>query len=189
MNELKRAIFLIGSPKGEKSSSASLGNYILNLLKENDIQTNTVHIHSQINTEAKTALFLQNIERADLIILAAPLYVDTLPAKVIKALTLIVENKKKLYSQNITPVKKQSFAAILNCGFPEPEQNKVALKVYKEFAKEAGFNYLGGIAIGMGGLINGKALSEMGGIAKNLIKGLDLAADDLLNNQKISDAA
>lgn len=186
---IKRAVLLIGSPKGNNSSSASLGTYLLSKLEKYEIETESVHIHSEIKTEAKQTLFLEKIEEADLIILAAPLYVDTLPAKVIKVLSLIAYKRKKLYLDDIKSAKNQSFAVIVNCGFPEAEQNKTALKVYEEFAREAKLKYLGGISVGMGGAVSGKILSEMGGMAKDLIEGLDQAADNLMRNKNISDSA
>ena len=188
MSNYKKAILLIGSPKGNNSSSKSLGSYLLKKIGEYDIVSETVHIHSEISTEAKTDLFLDKIEEADFIILAAPLYIDTLPAKVIKALNLIAEKRKKLYFDDIKSAKNQSFIAVVNCGFPEAEQNKTALKVYQEFAKEAKLKYLGGIAVGMGGAVSGKSLAEMGGMARDLIEGLDQAAEDIVKNQKLSDS-
>jgi multimeric flavodoxin WrbA len=182
----KKAILLIGSPKGKNSSSASLGGYLLTKIEEYNISTEKVYLHSEINTEAKGILFLEKIEEADFIILAAPLYIDTLPAKVIKALSLIAENRKKLNIDNFGSVKAKSFTAVVNCGFPEAEQNKTALKVYEQFAEEADFKYLGGIAIGMGGAISSKSLSELRGMAKDLIKGLDQAADDIVRNHRLS---
>lgn len=182
----KKAILLIGSPKGFNSSSASLGVYLLSKLEKYDIKGEKLHIHSEIASKAKRNLFLDKIKKADLIILAAPLYVDSLPAAVIKALSLIAKEKKKLYSDDIKSAKNQSFAAVVNCGFPEAEQNKTALKVYQEFAREAKLKYLGGIAVGMGGAVSGKAFSEIGGMAKDLIEGLDQAADDIVRNHHLS---
>jgi len=188
MNEFKRAILLIGSPKGKKSSSASLGTYLLTKIKKYDIAAETVHLHTEISTETKRIKFLEKIDEADYIILAAPLYVDTMPAKVIKALSLIAENKEKFNQDNADSGKTKSFTVIVNCGFPEAEQNKTALKVYEQFAEEAGFKYLGGVAIGMGGAVSGKSLAEMGGMAEDLIKGLDQAADDIVRNHRLSDS-
>ncbi|MGM0438730.1 MAG: hypothetical protein ACQEQD_10720, partial [Bacillota bacterium] len=45
-----------------------------------------------------------------------------------------------------------------------------------------------GMAIGMGGAVSGKSLAEMGGMAKDLIKGLDQAADDIVRNHSLSDS-
>lgn len=185
---IKKAVLLIGSPKGKKSSSASLGSYLLSKLEKYEIETESIHIHSEIATDAKEIMFLDRIEEADLIILSAPLYVDCLPAKVIKALSLIENKRKKLYFDDVKSAKNQSFAAVVNCGFPEAEQNETALKVYQEFAREAKLKYLGGIAVGMGGAVSSKALSEMGGMAEDLIEGLNQAAEDIVRNHKLSDS-
>lgn len=187
MTNLKRAILLIGSPKGKNSSSASLGGYLLKKIEEYDITAETVHLHSEMSSEIKRYRFLEKIKEADIIILAAPLYVDTLPAKVIKALSLIVENKNKINAESANSKNSKSLTVIVNCGFPEAEQNEIALKVYEQFAKEAHFKYLGGIAVGMGGAVSGKYLSEMGRMTENLIKGLDQAAEDIVRNEKLSD--
>lgn len=188
MSNYKKAILLIGSPKGKNSSSASLGSYLLKEIEKYDVAGETVHIHSEISTEAKTDLFLDKIKGADFIILAAPLYVDTMPAKVIKTLSLIAAQRKNLYFDDIKSAKNQSFIALVNCGFPEADQNATVLKVYQEFAKEAGFKYLGGIGVGMGGMVSSKSLAEMGAMAKDLVEGLKKAAEDIVKNQKISDA-
>ncbi|MFP4372504.1 MAG: NAD(P)H-dependent oxidoreductase, partial [Halanaerobium sp.] len=177
---IKKAILLIGSPKGIESSSASLGTYLLTKLEKYDIETEILHLYSEIANQIKEKMFLDKIEEADFLVLAAPLYVDTLPAKVIKALTLIAENRKKINRDNLDYGKLKSFAVIVNCGFPESEQNETALKIYQEFARKAKLKYLGGIAIGMGGAVSGKSLSEMGGMAKDLLEGLDQAADDIV---------
>lgn len=187
MTNLKRAILLIGSPKGKNSSSASLGGYLLKKIEEYEIEVETVHIHSEISTKAKTDLFLEKIKETDIIILAAPLYVDTLPAKVIKALSLIAENMNTINTNSGDSKNSKSLIAVVNCGFPEAEQNEIALKIYEQFAKEAHFKYLGGIAVGMGGAVSGKYLSEMGRMTEDLIKGLDQAAEDIVRNKKLSD--
>ncbi|MFP4020287.1 MAG: NAD(P)H-dependent oxidoreductase [Halanaerobium sp.] len=185
---IKKAILLIGSPKGIESSSASLGTYLLNKLEKYDIETEILQLYSEIANQIKEKMFLDKIEEADFLVLAAPLYVDTLPAKVIKALTLIAENRKKINRDNLDYGKLKSFAVIVNCGFPESEQNETALKIYQEFARKAKLKYLGGIAIGMGGAVSGKSLSEMGGMAKDLLEGLDQAADDIVRNRGLSDS-
>ncbi|TDO73379.1 flavodoxin-like protein [Halanaerobium saccharolyticum] len=188
MIKFKKAILLIGSPKGKDSFSASLGSYLLSKVEEYDVSIEKVYLHSEINTEAKRIQFLDKIEETDIIILAAPLYVDTLPAKVIRTLSLIAENRKNINSDHSDLETDKSFAVIVNCGFPEAEQNKTAFKVYEQFAKEAGFKYLGGISIGMGGVVSGRSLLEMGGMSSDLIKGLERAADDIVRSHRFSDS-
>lgn len=216
MTEFKNALLLVGSPKGKNSSSKSLGSYLLTRIAERDILTKTIYLYSALSRKKKEIDFLKEIEEADLIILAAPLYIDTLPAKVIKALALIakdradsnkdnINDKEHIYHKDSVNAKKKInedkikindksqsfntgkyFLAISNCGFPEAEQNLVAQRVYEEFALSTGFKFLGAIAIGMGGAVSGRSLNELGRMAKNLREGLDQAAVEIMNKEKIS---
>ncbi len=71
------------------------------------------------------------------------------------------------------------FLAIANCGFPEPEHNATALAICEQFALGVGFTWAGGLALGAGGAISGRALADLGGMVHNIAAALDLAADAL----------
>ena len=124
------------------------------------------------------------IERADLIILSFPLYVDSLPAPVIKAMELIREERNEIESK-----KTQNFIAISNNGFPEASQNITTLQICRIFSRDCGFIWRGGIAVGGGGAINGIPLDERGGMVRNVIKGLDIAAHALKDGKDIPQEA
>jgi hypothetical protein len=79
---------------------------------------------------------------------------------------------------------KPNLLAIINCGFPEPLHNNVAIDICKNFAIESKMNWLGGVGIGGGGAIDGRPLSEVGNI-KNIIQGLNLISDSILNEHEI----
>ncbi len=96
MTSNKRVLLLIGSPKGEKSTSASLGNYLISKLEEFGMISEKLFIHRLVNREEKLQELSQIIENVDLIILTFPLYVDSLPAPVIKAMESIKENRINL---------------------------------------------------------------------------------------------
>ena len=184
MTSNKRVLLLIGSPKGEKSTSASLGNYLISKFEEFGMISEKLFIHRLVNREEKLQELSQIIENVDLIILTFPLYVDSLPAPVIKAMESIKENRI-----NLENTKSQNFIAIANSGFPEASQNQTALKICKIFSQECGFVWKGGIALGGGGAINGVALIEKGGMVRNVIKGLDIVAQALNDNSEIPQEA
>lgn len=183
MSMNKKALLLIGSPKGEKSTSASLGNYLISKLEELGMTSETLFTHRVVNREEKILELFQSIEDVDLIILTFPLYVDSLPAPVIKAMELIKENRAVGESK-----KSQYFIAIANNGFPEASQNETALKICKIFAKESNFIWKGGLALS-GGVINGIPLIERGGVVRNIVKGFDIAAQALKNSNEIPQEA
>lgn len=124
------------------------------------------------------------IERADLITLAFPLYIDSLPAPVIKAMELIKEERDRL-----EPKKSNNFIAIVNNGFPEASQNTTVLRICRVFAKECNFLWKGGIMLGGGGAIGGVALQERGGMVRNIVRGLDIAAGALKDDKDVPQEA
>jgi multimeric flavodoxin WrbA len=183
MTETKSALLLVGSPRGEMSTSASLGNYLLKLLEEANIKTVKAFIHRLVNRSEKIEELLTMVNNADLIILSFPLYVDSLPAPVIKAMELIRD------SRNEKQRKNQDFIAISNSGFPEASQIETALEICKNFAEEVNFNWRGGLALGGGGAVNGRPLEERGGMLRNVIKGLEITAEYLSRGEDIPNEA
>lgn len=180
MSNNTKALLLVGSPKGEKSNSESLGNYLLSKLEELGVITETRFIYRMVYREEKMKELFQMIDNADLIILSFPLYVDSLPAPVIKAMELIKEKRDKL-----EPKKSQIFIAICNNGFPEASQNLTALQICRIFSKDCGFVWKGGIAIGGGAAINGVPLTERGNMVRHIINGFDIAANALKDGKEI----
>lgn len=184
MNKNKSVLLLIGSPKDETSTSASLTDYLISELEEFGITSERMFIYRLVNREEKIKHLFQIIESTDLIVLTFPLYVDSLPAPVIKAMELKKENKDSLANK-----KSQSFIVISNNGFPEASQNKTALEVCRIFSKECGFIWKAGIAFGGGGALSGAPLTERGGMVRNIIKRLDIVAQALNDNNEIPQEA
>lgn len=180
---LRSALLLVGSPRIEKSTSSSLGSYLLEQLKTHGVESETVYIYKAINTKERMEALRQAIEKTDLVVLAFPLYVDTLPAPVISVLQDVVKN-------GTAKTKPTRFAAIVNCGFPEASQNASAIAVCAEFAREAEFEWMGGLSLGAGeGMVHARPLAELGGQGAPLRRALEIAAGELVLGQPISDNA
>jgi len=114
---------------------------------------------------------LQAVEGADLVILAFPLYVDSLPYLATEALERIAASRQAQPSPG-----PAAFLAIANCGFPEAAHNAAALTICRQFADAAGFAWAGGLALGEGGAIAGRPLAQAGGMVRNVVAALDLVA-------------
>jgi hypothetical protein len=123
------------------------------------------------------------VENSDLVMLAFPIYVDTLPAPVIETLQRIAEHRRR---EN---PRRQLFTAIANCGFPEAYQCDNALAVCETFAAQAGYEWAGGLALGAGEAINGASLVELGGQTMRIRQSLELAAEALAEGCNIPKAA
>ena len=77
----------------------------------------------------------------------------------------------------------------MNCGFPEAAHNATALAICKRFAAEAGFEWAGGLALGMGEAIGGRPLEKTGGMLRNVRKALEMSAAALAEGQPLPEKA
>jgi multimeric flavodoxin WrbA len=184
MQKPTSATLLVGSPKGPSSTSNSLGTYLLDKLQEHGLKTQKVFVCQCLNSDKNRAALLNLIDESDLIVLAFPLYVDSLHSQAIETLELVAKHEKTKSEHD-----KKSFAAIANSGFPEAKHSDTALQVCRLFAKQAGFNWAGGLAMGGGGMIAGLPLDEMGGQARNQKKALEIAAEALARGEPIPEDA
>ena len=179
MPPLRRATLLVGSPRTKKSTSASLGGYLFEQLNAHGVETKTMQIYTSLNSSERMKLMLDSIENTDLIVLAFPLYVDSLPAPVTATLERITSYRK----DNQSPIR---FAAIANCGFPGANHNNTALAICSEFARQSGLAWAGGLSLGAGeGIVHGVPLHELDNRAIPLKKALDLAAQALADGKPI----
>lgn len=169
------ALLLVGSakPAGESTSEA-IGSYLLERLAANGVAALTCHVARALRTPPRAAEFLAAVDRADLFILAFPLYVDGLPYLTTAALEQIAAHR-----QGQATLRPAQFLAIANCGFPEAHHNATALAICEQFAAEAGFQWAGGLALGAGGAIHGQPLASAGGLVCNVVAALDQAASAL----------
>ena len=182
---VKRALLLVGSPRTRKSTSNSLGGYLFDQLKARNIQTEAIYIHTTMGSEERIKAMLDAVDKADLVLLAFPLYVDSLPAPVMNALEQIAAHRMAQGKPH-----QQAFAAIANCGFPEPGHNATALAICENFARLTDFRWAGSLALGAGeGMVHGMPLNESDGRVTPLKKALDLAAESLALGMAIPDEA
>lgn len=180
MNAQKRVLLLVGSPRGRNSTSESLGTYLLDRLREKGLKTETVRLSPLLKSDEGKQNLLAVVDGSDIIILVCPLYVDSSPAMVIKALEMIAKHRKSKKTVN-----NQQLLVICNSGFPEAYHNDTALAIYRRFAVESGFKWVGGLALGMGEAIAGQSLEKAGGKAKKVRRSLEMAADALVEGNPI----
>jgi hypothetical protein len=174
MASKKRVLLLVGSAKEGPSTSESLGAYLLEQLRAEGFTTDTLFIHTSLSSDKRREGLLRATGQADIVVIACPLYIDSLPSVVIRAMELIAKDRR---AQKDLP--QQKLLCIVNCGFPEARQNDTALAMCRQFAREAGFQWAGGLALGAGEAIGGRPLLKVKGMARTVIKSLDLIADAL----------
>lgn len=156
MSHAKRAVLLVGSPKGvARSTSSRRAAVLLDALQDRGWAASKVHLHAALRSQEGTEALLAAAASADLVILACPLYVDSLPAPVIRALEL-------LHAARTRDGEATQFLTLMNCGFPEASHNDTALAICQLFARAMGWTWAGGIALGGTGMgVSGAAWYEV----------------------------
>lgn len=176
------AAVLIGSPRGQNSSSYTLGDYLLGELQQRGMQVETYFVYTLLNNPERAEALYAALDTADLVVLAAPLYVDSLPAPTIDMLERIAARR----AGNTT---SQRFVAMSNCGFPESFHIKTELAICARFAQEAGFQWAGGLAVGGGDYLHGKSLTELGSRVMPISQALSQVAEALAAGEAIPQSA
>ncbi len=152
----RRALLIVGSPKRlSPSTSGVLGEELLGRLAVAGWQTESLTLKPSTFRGEGEAELLAAVDRADLILLAFPLYIDELAYLVTKALEVIAEHRRAAGDG----ARQQGLFALANNGFPEAHQNNLALSMLRRFAARSGMAWVGGMALGAGeGTIGGRPL-------------------------------
>jgi multimeric flavodoxin WrbA len=182
---IRQSALLVGSPRARQSSSYHLGAYLQQRLADAGVITQTSFVSSSLRSEARWASLLDVIESSDLLILAYPLYVDSLPTPVVEAMERIVNHRR---DQEIRG--EQRLLAIANCGFPEAEHNLASLAMCRQFARQAGFDWVGGLSLGGGqGAVQAQPLEEGGFRVRKARRALEITAAALLDGGTVPQRA
>ena len=192
MSAPQSALLLIGSPKPKESSSESLGAYLFEGLEARGVKTQTVKLVKALQSAEATEELRAAVAASDLIVLSFPLYVDSLPAPTILALeqnSSWVEEAGAQAGEAPGTARRPAFVAICQSGFPEVEQNKIALEICRNFAAAAGFEWAGGLILAAGGMVGGQPLRKIKGMMRSAVAALDLTAGALAAGRPVPDEA
>lgn len=159
---MKRIAAINGSPKAAGSVSGMLIEKMEEIL---DVKIDVFPATKLIRSE-KAPETIAAILEAEVLLIVFPLYVDSLPAPLIKLLMLIQQSAKA--SNSPLPV----VYAICNCGFYEAEHNTLALRMLRCFADRAGLGWGYGIGIGCGGFLSAVSKNIKKGPAANVYEAL-----------------
>ena len=132
-----KAMILNGSPKKKGSTSGLLGRAMGCFLAGWEVW------HASIRTKKQFPEILQHLKEIDVLILAAPLYVDGIPSHVIEFLQEAEAFCRENHCRFV-------FYAISNNGFIEGSHNRVHLKMYECWCRRADVAWGGGIGVGGG---------------------------------------
>jgi len=144
---MNNMVIINGSPKTKNSASIMFINKVKKFL---DIKPIIYHT-TELILQEKNSKAISDILNTDVLLFVFPLYVDSLPAPLIKVLTMI--EQEAMTSNGKHPI----VYAISNCGFFEAEHNRLALDILKNFSIRLGMSWGYGIGIGGGGFVTSQS--------------------------------
>jgi multimeric flavodoxin WrbA len=173
----QRAVAWVGSgkPPGESVSEA-LAQSLLDRLAARGWSTELLPGRRMVQLHRGRAdALVEAVSGADLLILASPVYVDSLPAPVLLGLDQLHRAAEPL-----------ALLPVLQCGFPELSHTALALELIDRVAARWGAPVAGHLAMGGGGVLHGAELAAREGRAWQQSTALDAAADALHAGHRIA---
>ncbi len=182
MSRVSRAVVLVGSPRAGGSTSAALAGVLMAGLRGEGVSCTRWFVQAALSDAERWCELSSAVAAADLVVLACPLYVDSLPGPV----TLMLE---RLRDERFWGDRRPGFALVVNCGFPEAIHNQTAIAIARLFAHEVGLDWRGALALGGGEAIAGRALERLGRRAEHVQRALELAASALAAGRAVPSEA
>lgn len=135
-------IVVLNASSKKKGGASRCFSRILKLMLAG-CQVTTVQVRNQSDHEDA----FTEMEKADAVILSAPLYIDGIPAHLLEFLQR---------AEMMCREKNCSFRlyVLSNGGFVEGRQNKIHLKMYEAWCRHAGVTWGGGLGIGGGTILH-----------------------------------
>lgn len=177
------ALLLVGSPKGKKSASYMLGSKLAEGLRAHGVAVHEGIVHHELRSGEKTGRLLDLADSSDLVVLAFPLYVDSLPAPLTRFLELAAGREDRFVYSG-----KPRLAVIVQCGFPEANQCDTAVGICRRFAESTGLGWAGALAMGMGGSL-GEDFKKLPGGGRKILDALHMTAKSLAGGGDVPDEA
>lgn len=164
-----------GSPKQGKNTSEILIKYLSYKISNG----NFIEIYNT-NKKPLEQKQLENIADSDVLVFTFPLYIDSIPAHLLRLLTDI--DKRKVLSKNTI------IYCIINNGFFEGKQNHIAIEQMKNWCFSVGATWGQAIGIGAGEMLPFISDIPLGhGPNKNLGKAVKSLADNILTRKSDTD--
>lgn len=162
-----------GSPKSNNSTSEFILKELKKLLKSDS----TIISEHQIRNSKLYEKEIEQLTKCDVLVFVFPLYVDGIPSHLLHCLIQLEDIFKN--------IKEKEFMvySLVNCGFHEGHQNKLAIEMMENWCRKTGLKWGQGIGIGSGGmLLSIKNIPSGHGPRKNLDKGLKQFISNILKS-------
>ncbi|MEW9096463.1 MAG: hypothetical protein AB2417_15400 [Clostridiaceae bacterium] len=163
--------FINGSPKIKDSASGC----ILQELKAFLEQDSNIISEYCFRKPQLSIKEMEQLTEYNVLVFAFPLYVDGIPSHLLNYLLQLEMIFATIKEKDIIVY------SLVNCGFYEGHQNKLAIEIMENWCAKAGLKWGQGIGIGAGGMLPGlKSVTIGHGPKKNLEKALKQLSNNIL---------
>jgi hypothetical protein len=146
---MKNVVLINASPK---MSGISLSAYLVEMLTHQfdlgSIHLSVINLRQSITKHGTLADFTE-LKEADAAVIVFPLYFYCTPG----ILTQFLEDYHRFIMERGSLSNQTKVYTIINCGFPEPERNREAVRVIASFCKHVKAHFRFGVLIGGGGML------------------------------------
>lgn len=179
IGETPHVALWVGSAKPPgTSASEKLGTFLVKQLAERGWTHETVQARRVAKLKrGRAPKLVEALRRADLVILASPVYVDTLPA-------LVLEGLSDLRGADLGTT---ALLPLVQCGFPELLHTETAVAAAAQAAAQLGLRWAGHLAMGGGGVAAGQSIEEAG-VLHGQRNALVAAAEALAEGRGVEEA-
>jgi hypothetical protein len=187
MSAIKKIAVISASPKvGERAVSEWLAERAEEILKDGALEFRHINVRKSL-TQDQTAGDYAYMAEADAMLILFPLYIFCLPGILIRFL----QDYSDLFRERREGGKRAAVYTIVNCGFPEPDINREAVRVIRSFSEKVDADFRFGVRIGSGGMLLGaqgapfmkKAMAQLDGalarMKDELLSGRRETAEDV----------
>lgn len=144
-----RVLLIDASPKPRGSASGYLRDAAARR-SAGDMIVEKADIRGSTATEE----ILPSLRESDAWVFFAPLYVDALPAHLLSRMTELADLGKEFRGKIV--------AGVINCGFYEGSQARIALEILENWASRMSARFAGGVGIGGGPALQAMPASDRG---------------------------
>ncbi|WP_075366932.1 NAD(P)H-dependent oxidoreductase [Desulfosporosinus metallidurans] len=179
--EPKRVVLISSSPKvSEVSASGLLTARQEKLMKTEGLDVYSLDVRQSL-MKGRTESDFEAMLQADALVFNFPLYVFCLPGILMRFL----QDYYAYWTQRQDGVGGSRIYAVVNCGFPEADINREAIRVIGSFSRNTNNVFRFGVMIGGGGMLLGaqgtpfvrKTMSELN-------KAFSLMAEDIIKSRE-----
>jgi len=172
-----KVLLVNGSPRRAEANSRIVLDALRSRLGE-------AHEYRMVETMTATGAEAEDLD-ADLIVLAFPLYIDSLHSRLLSWL-LSYESLRR--NAPASAVRRTRMIAVANNGFHEGVQNRTALEIVAHFCSRSGIEWRGGVGIGTGEMLrNMKEAPDDMVIKRPVSRALDAIASRVMDETAPAD--